>query len=63
MTNDDLLLIRNNIIARRMDLPLKEPSIQLRNAPQNIDINFICMVTNIDETFMLAKALQSENKM
>jgi hypothetical protein len=46
-----------------MDLPLKEPSIQLRNAPQNIDINFICMVTNIDETFMLAKALQSENKM
>ncbi len=63
LTNDDLLSPRNNIMARRMDLPLKEPFIQLKSATQSIDNDFICMVININEAFMLSKALQGESKM
>jgi hypothetical protein len=66
MMNVDPSLTRNTIIARRMDLlglPLREPFIHLKSAPQNIATNFICMLIDIDELFTLSKALQSENKM
>jgi hypothetical protein len=66
MTNVDPLLTRNIIITRRMDLlglPLREPFTHLKSAPQNIAIDFICMVIDIDELLTLSKALQSENNM
>ncbi len=63
MTNDDLLLTKNNIIARRMNLPLNEHSTQLRNTPQSIVTNFIYMVIYIYEPLILLEVLQGENKM
>lgn len=65
VTNVDPSLTKNTITIRRMDLlglPLKEPFTHLKNAPQNITIDFICMVIDIDESLTLSKALQSENK-
>lgn len=63
MTNDDLLLTKNNITTRRMNLPLNEHSTWLRNAPQNITTNFIYMVIYIYEPLTLLEVLQGENKM
>jgi hypothetical protein len=66
MTNVDPSLTINIIIARRTDLlglPLREPFTHLKNAPQNIATDFICMVIDINELLTLSKALQSENKM
>jgi hypothetical protein len=66
MMNVDPSLIRNIITTKRMDLlglPLRELFTHLKSAPQNIAIDFLCMVINIDEPLTLSKALQSENKM
>jgi hypothetical protein len=66
MMNVDPSLIRNIITTKRMDLlglPLTELFTHLKSAPQNIAIDFLCMVINIDEPLTLSKALQSENKM
>jgi len=35
----------------------------MRNEPQRIVIDFVCMVANIDEPITLIEALQGENKM
>lgn len=46
-----------------MNLLIREPYAKMRNAPQRIVIDVVCMVANIDEHITLIEALQGKNKM